>query len=264
MSKINYKKLLLKKNKEPITCLTAYSKSQANILDGKVDLILIGDSLGTTLYGMHNTRGVSLEMMKNHGKAVTRNTSTSMTIVDMPYNTYRNKKEALKNTLDILSFTNADFIKIETNRKNIGLVRYLTNNKIRVISHIGVTPQKFSDFSKIRSVGKNIKDENELIELATKLEEAGSKFIILECVSLTAAKKITNKLSIPTIGIGSSKYCDGQVLVIDDILNLNSKSKKPKFVKNYINIESDIKIAINKFVKDVKSKKFPSIKHSYK
>ena len=104
MSKINNKKLKLKKNLVPITCLTAYSKSQADILDGRVDLILIGDSLGTTLYGMKNTRSVSLEMMKNHGKAVVSNTKYSMTIVDMPYNTYRNKKEALKNVLDILDY----------------------------------------------------------------------------------------------------------------------------------------------------------------
>ena len=126
MAKINYKNLILKKNKEPITCLTAYSKPLADILDGRVDLILIGDSLGTSLYGMKNTRSVSLEMMKNHGKAVVRNTKISMTIVDMPYNTYRNKKEALKNALDILAFTKADFIKIETDKKNIDIVEHLT------------------------------------------------------------------------------------------------------------------------------------------
>ena len=123
MSKIDYKKLLLKKNVEPITCLTAYSKPIGEILDGRVDLILIGDSLGTTLYGMKNTRSVTLEMMKNHGKAVVKSTKKSMTIIDMPYNTYRNKREALKNALDILSFTKADFIKIETDIKNIEIVR---------------------------------------------------------------------------------------------------------------------------------------------
>jgi len=264
MSKNNYKNILLKKNSEPITCLTAYSKPLAILLDGKVDLILIGDSLGTTLYGMKNTREVSLEMMKNHGKAVVKNTTISMTIVDMPYNTYRNKKEALKNAKDILNFTKADFIKIETDKKNINIVKYLSENNIKVISHIGVTPQKFSDFNKIKSVGKNSKDINELITLANKLENAGSKFIILECVSLTAAKEITNSLSVPTIGIGSSKNCDGQVLVIDDVLNFNSKNKKPKFVKNFINIENNIIRAINLFVKEVKSKKFPSNKKSYK
>ena len=263
MPKINYKDLLLKKNIEPITCLTAYSKPLAILMDGKVDLILIGDSLGTTLYGMKNTRKVNIEMMKNHGKAVVKNTSISMTIVDMPYNTYRNKKEALKNANDILNFTRADYIKIETDKKNIGIVKYLSENKIRVVSHIGVTPQKFSDFSKIKSVGKNTKEINDLIVLAKELEDAGSKFIVLECVSLNVAKKITKNLYIPTIGIGASKNCDGQVLVIDDILNFNSKSKKPKFVKNFINIENSIVNAINMFVKEVKNKKFPSRKNSY-
>ncbi len=264
MTKINYKKILLKKNNEPITCLTAYSKPIAKILDGKVDLILIGDSLGTTLYGMKNTRGVTLNTMKSHGKAVVSNTRTSMTIIDMPYNTYRNKKEGLKNAVDILKFTKADFIKIETDKRNIDIVKYLSENNIKVVSHIGVTPQKFSDFKRIKSVGKDKKNIEDLLKLATKLEEAGSKIMVLECISSMASKKITNKLSIPTIGIGSSKNCDGQVLVIDDILNLNSEKKKPKFVKSYINLEDNIKNAVNKFVKEVKGKKFPSAKYSYK
>ncbi len=263
MSKINYKKIKFKKNKEPITCLTAYSKPHANILDGRVDLILIGDSLGTTLYGMKNTRSVSLEMMKNHGKAVVSNTKNSMTIVDMPYNTYRNKKQAIKNAKDILSYTKADFIKIETDINNLEIVRYLSKNKIKVISHIGVTPQKFSDFNKIKSVGKSLKDKKGLLLLAKKLEDAGSKLIVLECISADTSKLITKELSIPTIGIGASNNCDGQVLVIDDILNFNSKFKKPKFVKNYVNIEENIVKAVNKFIKDVKAKKFPLRKHSY-
>ena len=263
MLKLNYKKLLIKKNKIPITCLTAYSKPIANILDGKIDLILIGDSLGTTLYGMKNTRGVTIEMMKNHGKAVVMNTKFSMTIIDMPYNTYSNKNEALKNALDILTFTKADFIKIETDKKNIDIVEHLTKNKIKIVSHIGVTPQKFQNFNKIKSVGKNIKDTNNLLNLAKKLEDAGSKMIVLECIGLDTSKKITNTLSIPTIGIGSSKHCDGQVLVIDDILNLNSNKKKPKFIKSYINIEKNINKAVKRFAKEVKNKNFPSKKYSY-
>ena len=126
-----------------------------------------------------------------------------------------------------------------------------------------MTPQKFSNFSKIKSVGKNIKDTNNLLNLAKKLEDAGSKMIVLECISLETSKKITNSLSIPTIGIGSSKYCDGQVLVIDDILNLNSHNKKPKFVKNYINIEKNIDKAVKRFAKEVINKSFPSKKYSY-
>tara|TARA_Y100000590_G_scaffold450954_1_gene591495 strand:+ start:405 stop:1199 length:795 start_codon:yes stop_codon:yes gene_type:complete len=264
MTKITYKKILLKKNVEAITCLTAYSYSIGKILDNVVDLILIGDSVGTTTYGMNNTRGVNIEMMKNHGRAVVKSTKNSMTIIDMPYKTYRNKKEALINSLDIIKYTGADFIKIETDESNIEIVKHLSNKKINVVSHIGVTPQKFSDFSKIKSVGKNNSDIKALVDLAKKLEDAGSKLIVLECVSTAASKEITRGLSIPTIGIGSSKYCDGQVLVIDDIINFNSTKKKPKFVKKYLNIEKHILKAIKNFVKDVKEEKFPSSKNSYK
>jgi len=263
MAKINYKNLLLKKNKEPLTCLTAYSKSIASILDGRVDLVLIGDSLGTTLYGMKNTRSVSLEMMKHHGRTVVSNTKKSMTIIDMPYNTYNDKKKALNNAKDILKFTKADFIKIETDYKSIGIVEHLTKNKINVVSHIGVTPQKFSDFSKIKSVGRNTTDSNNLLNLAKKLEYAGSKLIVLECIHYNTSKKITNNLNIPTIGIGASQYCDGQVLVIDDILNLNSNEKKPRFIKTYTNIQKEIIKAVRSFASDVRNKKFPSKKYSY-
>lgn len=263
MSKINYKTILLKKKISPISCLTAYSKPLANILDGRVDLILIGDSLGTTLYGMKNTRSVNLEMMKNHGKAVVKNTKKSMTIIDMPFNTYRDKKNALKNALDVLAFTKADFIKIETDKKNIDIVKYLTKKKINVVAHIGVNPQKFTDFKKIRSVGKNKKEAENLLNLAKKLEEAGAKIIILECININTSKKITEELAIPTIGIGASKYCDGQVLVIDDILNIDSSNKKPKFIKAYSNIEKNIIKAVNTFVKEVNNKKFPLKRHSY-
>ena len=264
MSKIDYKKLLQIKNKRPITCLTAYSEPIAKILDGKVDLILIGDSVGTSLYGMKNTRYVTLDMMKNHARAVVKNVSKSITIVDMPFNTYRNKKEALKNAVDLLKFSKADFIKIETDKNNIEIVNYLTDNKINVVSHIGITPQKFSDFKKIKSVGKTKSQINKLLNLAIKLQQTGSKLIVLECMGKDASKMITKSLSIPTIGIGASKYCDGQVLVIDDILGLDVSRKKPKFVKSFTNIEKVIGKAIKGFVKEVRSKKFPSNKHSYK
>ena len=154
MPKISYKKILLKKNKEPITCLTAYSKPLAKILDGNVDLVLVGDSLGTTLYGMKNTRSVNLEMMKNHGKAVVSNTKKSMTIIDMPYKTYRNKKEALRNALDILTYTKADFIKIETDIKNIDIVKHLSRNNIKVVSHIGITPRPAALYWYTSSAGR--------------------------------------------------------------------------------------------------------------
>ena len=152
MSKITYQKLINQKKIKPITCLTAYTKSVAKILDGIVDIVLIGDSLATVLYGMKNTQSVSLEMIKHHGKAVTQNIKKSLTIIDMPYNTYKSKYQALKNAKNILSYTKANLIKIETDKKNIDIVSYLTKNKINVAGHIGITPQKFNDFTKIKSI----------------------------------------------------------------------------------------------------------------
>lgn len=263
MNKLKYKNLLKQKKIKPITCLTAYTISIAKILDGKVDLILVGDSLGTVLYGMKNTRQTTLQMMKEHGKAVVNNVKKSATIIDMPYNSYQNKKQALKNAKEIIKYTKVDLIKLETDEKKIKIVKHLTKNKINVVSHVGVTPQKYSNFNKIKIVGKNNKESQSLITLAKNLEKAGSKFIVLECMKQSVAKKITNLLKIPTIGIGASKYCDGQVLVINDLLNLNSEQKKPKFVKKYINLEKIISTAVKKFTTDVLKRRYPSKKYSY-
>ena len=216
MNKKKYKNLIKQKGNKPITCLTAYTKSIAKILDGEVDIILVGDSLANVLYDMKNTQEVTIKMMKDHGKAVCNNVIKSITVIDMPYNTYTNNKQALKNAKSILSHTKADLIKLETDGKNFDVIKYLINKKINVVGHIGVTPQKFKHFKKMKSVGSNKRETNSLISLAINLQEAGVKFIVLECIKDLVAKKITNTLTIPTIGIGSSKYCDGQVLVIND------------------------------------------------
>ena len=263
MKKISYKKLLNQKNRKPIVCLTAYTKSIAKILDGKLDLVLVGDSLGTVLYGMKNTQSVTIQMMKDHGKAVVQNIKKSLTAIDMPYNSYKNKKQALKNAKEILNYTKADFIKLETSYKDIETISYLNQNKINIICHIGVRPQIFKDFKKIKSVGKTNFESKSLISLGKKLQNAGAKFILLECVKAQTAKEITNSLKIPTIGIGSSKHCDGQILVINDLLDLDPTINKPKFVKKYSNLEKVISKSIKLFANDVLQGKFPLKKHTY-
>ena len=260
---LQYKKLLNQKGIKPITCLTAYTKSISKILDGKVDIILVGDSLGTTLYGMKNTQSVTLQMIKDHGKAVTENIKKSLSVIDMPFNTYHNKRIALKNAKEIKNYTNCHFLKLETDKNNIDIVKYLTKKGFDIVGHIGVNPQKYKNFNKIRSVGKTQKESQSLISQAISLEKAGAKLIVLECIKKDLAKKITNIIKIPTIGIGSSKYCDGQVLVINDILNIDADEKKPRFVKKYINLKKIISAAIDSYTKDVKRKKFPSKKHTY-
>jgi 3-methyl-2-oxobutanoate hydroxymethyltransferase len=251
------------KNRKKIICLSAYTKSIAKIIDNHVDMILIGDSLGTTIYGMKNTQGVTLDMMINHGKAVFNSSQKAFTIVDMPFNSYRNKKEALKNAKNLLKFTKCQSVKLETNFESLKIIKHLKENKITVISHIGVTPQKYKDFKKIRSVGKSIIEKEALIDLAFQLEKAGSSMIFLECVKESVANEITKNLKIPTIGIGASLECDGQVLVVNDILNTENTTEKPRFVKHYANINQNIESAVKKFSSDVLNKKFPKINNTY-
>ena len=256
-------KILNKKFNYPITCLTAYSPSIAKILDGNVDIVLIGDSLGTTLYGMKNSQSVTLNMMKIHGLAVTNNVNKSITVIDMPYKTYENKLQALKNAKTILNFTKAKMIKLEINRSNLPIVKYLSSKNLNVVAHIGVTPQSFVNFKKIKAVGRTKKESQNLIKLALNAEKAGAKAILLECITEETAKKITSSISLPTIGIGSSKYCDGQVLVFDDLIKIDKKQYFPKFVKNYLNFDELASNAVKKFSTDVRQKKFPSKKYSY-
>ena len=256
-------KIFQKIYNRPISCLTAYSSSFASLMDGIVDIVLVGDSLGAVLYGMKNTQGVTLDLMKLHGLAVRKNLKKSLMIIDMPYKTYNTKRSAYKNSKEILNYTNSDFLKFEINRKQLPILKFLTEKGINVVAHIGVTPQKFKDFKKIKSVGKKETEMKNLINLAILSEKAGAKIILMECVAEKTAKLITSKVNIPTIGIGSSKFCDGQVLVTDDLLNMDGKKIKPKFVKNYTNLNKIIKQSIKKFVIDIKLKKYPSTKFTY-
>ena len=215
-------KILHKSFSKPISCLTAYSPSIANILDGKIDLILVGDSLGSTLYGMKNTQGVTMDMMKNHGAAVNKEIKKSLKVLDMPYKTYDNKIDAYKNAKILLNHCKPDLLKIEISENKLVVLKHLVDKKVNVISHIGVTPQSYKNFNKIKVLGKTNKEKQNLLELAKESEKLGAKAVLLECVTTDTAKLITENISIPTIGIGASKYCDGQVLVFDDLINLST------------------------------------------
>ena len=256
-------KILHKSFSKPISCLTAYSPSIANILDGKIDLILVGDSLGSTLYGMNNTQGVTMDMMKNHGAAVNKTIKKSLKVLDMPYKTYDNKIDAYKNAKILLNHCKPDLLKIEISKKKLVVLKHLVDKKVNVISHIGVTPQSYKNFNKIKVLGKTNKEKQNLLKLAKESETLGAKAVLLECVTADTAKLITENISIPTIGIGASKYCDGQVLVFDDLINLSINEKKPKFVKNYFNFNKVASNVVKKYNREVKLKKFPSTKFTY-
>ena len=251
------KKIQLLKNKSPISCLTAYSSSISKIVDEYVDIILVGDSLGNAVYGMKNTQSVTLDMMRNHGKAVFQSSKKALTIIDMPYNSYQNAKQALNNAKNLLKYTKCQLVKLEIDKKKVSIISHLVKNNISVVSHIGVLPQQFSNFNKIKILGKTNKQKKEILDLAYQLENAGSSFLLLECIDKELAKEITKNIKIPTIGIGSSVHCDGQILVINDILNIDNTIKKPKFVKTYTNLSSSINKSVKQYVADVKNRKFP-------
>ena len=255
--KIN--KLKSKKNRSKIVCLTAYSKNIAEEIDKYTDLILVGDSLGSVLYNYKTTRKVTLNMMIEHSKSVRLGISKSLMIVDMPYNTYRTKSEALKNCKKVMKETKCDGVKLEGGKKIKNIIENLVKNKIPVLGHLGILPQ--STRGKFKSKGKSLRERNQIMRDAKILENEGVFAIVLECVESSLSKAITKEIKIPTIGIGSSNNCDGQILVTDDILGLTDS--KIKFVKKFVDVKKLIIEGAKKFNAEVISKKYPSKKYSY-
>ena len=250
------KKIIRKKNKSKIVCLTAYSKSIAKILDKFVDIILVGDSMANVLYGHKDTHKISLKNIIQHTISVKMGTSKSALIVDMPKGSYNNIKIAQKNAKIVIQKTKCDAIKLESNGKNYKIIRELIKKNIPVMGHIGYTPQ-FKKKFRVEGISKQ--DTSKLLKEAINIEKAGAFSIVLECISPNAAKIITRELNIPTIGIGSSLYCDGQILVTDDMLGISGFY--PKFVKKYVNLNRVIEKAVKKYTREVKLKKFPTMKN---
>ena len=252
------KEIIKKKNRSKIVCLTAYSKNIAEEVDKYVDITLVGDSLGSVLYNYSSTKKVTLAEMINHSKSVRMGVKKSLMVVDMPFKTYSTKSLALKNSKKILKETKCDAVKLEGGKRVIEQIKFLIKNKIPVMGHIGLLPQSTKKF---KSKGKTNSEIKNLISDAMLLQESGVFAIVLECVKTEIAKLITQKLNIPTIGIGSSVYCDGQVLVTDDLIGLNETNVK--FVKKFLNLKRYINLGIRRFASEVKSKRNPTKKYSY-
>tara|TARA_B100001248_G_scaffold172182_1_gene130482 strand:+ start:5181 stop:5960 length:780 start_codon:yes stop_codon:yes gene_type:complete len=250
------KKIINKKNKSKIICLTAYSKSQGKILDKYCDIVLVGDSMANVLYGLKNTHEITLENIIQHSISVKKGVSKSLLVVDMPKGSYSNKIIAKKNAKLIMKSTKCDAVKIENDKKNYNIIKELVKSKIPVMGHIGFTPQ-FKKRFKIE--GETINKAKKLLKEAKLIEEAGAFSIVLECLSPNASKLITNNIKIPTIGIGSSSYCDGQILVTDDMLGVSGFY--PKFVKKYASLNRIIEKAVKKYAKEVKLEIFPQKKN---
>ena len=250
--------IIKKKNKSKIVSLSAYSKNVASILDKFCDIILVGDSLGSVLYNYKSTKEVSLKTMIEHSKSVRMGIKKSLMVVDMPHNTYRNSKEALKNAKKIISHTKCDAVKLEGGKKIYNVVKFLTKNNIPVMGHLGLLPQSDKTF---KFKGKKISERKNILRDAELLQSAGVFSIVLECVETSLSKIVTKKVNIPIIGIGASNNCDGQILVFDDLIGLNPINVR--FVKKYLNIRKEITKAVASYARDVRKNKFPLKKHSY-
>ena len=254
--KTTIQKIKSMKGKEKIAVLTAYDYSTAKNMDeAGIDIILIGDSLGMVVLGYENTLSVTMEDMMRHTGAVARGTKNALIAADMPANSYNDKEMAALNA-EALIKSGADTVKIENEPE---IAKFLVENKIDVMGHIGLTPQTATDF---KVQGKDKETADNLIRLAKELEKAGCYSIVLECVPVELAKKITESVSIPTIGIGAGPYCDGQVLVSNDLLGLYDRIS-PKFVKRYANLGKEVKAAFEDYIGDVREGKFPKDEHSF-
>ncbi len=258
--KLSYKinKIRKLKSKRKLVCLTAYSKPIAKILDRYCDIILVGDSVATAFYGMKSTKEIKLDTMITHSISVKKQVKKSIVVFDMPFNTYRNIKEAKKNARKVFQKNYCDAVKLESNGKNFNILKSLVRFGIPVMGHIGYTPQYKDRF---KPQGLNKVQEKKLINEAMKIENAGAFSIVLECINSDTAKKITDSVNIPTIGIGSSNVCDGQILVVDDLIGLSGFY--PKFVKKYTDLEKILNNVFKKFKRDVIKSKFPLRSNTY-
>jgi 3-methyl-2-oxobutanoate hydroxymethyltransferase len=265
MKSITVDYLLNKKQRlEKITMLTTYDYSLANIVDASgIDVILVGDSVGMVFSGYDSTLPVTVEQMIYHSSAVSRAVKNSLILCDMPFMSYQvSLEKALENAGKIMKQGNANAVKLEGGKEISHIVNKIVGSGIPVCGHIGLTPQHVNNLSGFKVQGKSRQKIDLLIEDAMALESAGAFMIVLECIPQEVSKIITEKLSIPTIGIGAGKFCDGQVIVINDLLGLNDKFK-PKFVKTYSNLYDQIQKSVREFVSDVKKSEFPDDEHSF-
>ncbi len=261
--KITPADILARKSGRKITCLTAYDYPMALLLDkAEIDIILVGDSLGMAGLGYENTAPVTMEEMIHHAKAVCRGVKRSLTIGDMPFGSYTNCEKAVENAVRFIKEAGVDAVKLERGKASVCVVEAIVNAGISVQGHIGLTPQTASALGGFKVQGKDAETAKKLIEDAEALEAAGCFSIVLEAIPAKIAKIITERISIPTIGIGAGIHCDGQVLVTNDMLGLFDRFT-PKFVKRYADIASEIFKALSDYKNDVEKEKFPEERHSF-
>jgi len=261
--KISAKKLLeMKSSGEKITSLTAYDASFAHILDELgIEVILVGDSLGMVLQGEQTTLDVSMEDMLYHTKIVSRSCPRSMLVADMPHRSYETPKQALENASRLIDESGAEVVKLEGGQDVADIVKHLSENNIAVCGHVGLQPQSVEKYGGYKVQGRNESEAKQILDDAVALEKAGAIMVVLECIPAELAKNITAAIKIPTIGIGAGADCDGQVLVIYDLLGISKRS--PHMAKNFLAESDNIRDAVSNYIAAVKSVSFPANEHSY-
>lgn len=250
------------KGGKPLVCLTAYTAPMAALLDEKCDLLLVGDSVGMVVHGMPTTVGVTLDMMILHGQAVMRASRQAFVVVDMPFGSYEaSVEQAFMNAARIMKETGCQAVKIEAGEYAAETVRYLVERGIPVMAHVGLRPQATHVDGGFKARGRTEKERNKVISEAVAADEAGCFAMVIEGVAEDLAAQITNQVSCPTVGIGASATCDGQILVTDDLLGMFDWT--PRFVRRYADLRGEIAKAVDGYASDVRARTFPGEKETY-
>lgn len=250
------------KGATPIVCLTAYTTPMAKLLDAHVDLMLVGDSLGMVLYGMDSTLPVTLDMMILHGQAVMRGAHRACVVVDLPFGTYQESPaQAFRSAARVMKETGAAAVKLEGGSEMAETIRYLTQRGIPVLGHVGLMPQSVHNYGGFGARGRVAGEADRIMGDAVAIAEAGAFGMVVEGTIEILARAITARVPVPTIGIGGSPACDGQILVTDDMLGLFPNV--PKFVKRYAELGNEAAQAISAYAEDVRARRFPGPEHCY-
>ena len=251
-----------RKGGEPLVCLTAYTAPVAEILDAHCDLLLVGDSVGMVLHGLPNTVGVTLEMMILHGQAVMRGSARAMVVVDMPFGSYEgDPRDAYANAARVMKETGAQAVKVESGPTVPDTIRYLVERGIPVMGHVGLRPQAVLTDGAFKAKGRHEAGRARVLAEAQAAQAAGAFAIVIEGVAEPLAREITAALAVPTVGIGASAGCDGQILVTDDMLGMFDWT--PKFVRRYAGLRAGIAEAARAYAEDVRARRFPAEAETY-
>jgi len=246
----------LKSAGKPVVCLTAYTFPIARMLDEQVDLLLVGDSLGMVLYGYDSTLTVSVELMIQHGKAVVKGSGNALVVVDMPFGSYQKSKEqAFENCGRVLAETGAQAVKLEGGVEIADTIKHIVDLGIPVMGHVGMKPQHHNIYGGFAVQGKTEESRDKIMDDAFAVQKAGAFSFVLEHVTNEVAAEVCAAVKIPVIGIGAGNQCDGQVLVVDDMIGMFEKT--PKFVKRYADVKTEIENAVKTYAGEVRSRKFP-------